>query len=636
MVKHLFRLKYFLILLYLVTLGATQFLFSQRIQRFDARAKIEGKGKLERVFDYRVRNGDTLVSGAYETTLFKFSQDGESNVSRFLLNFSELGVLDGDYYLETTDFSLDDGFPSYRDFKVLQPIEGQATFVNGKFKQGARNGNWYIFQVEIDDRAVDTVSSAYVGFDAKGEWHGEFRFASNTGSESLSGQFKRGMVDGTWVMRMKNETFQVSFEDGVMVNFKTNTFSQDVEYDKEGDFRSYDMTTVFKDYLKQQVMRNNHADSLASIFLDILCSSLDGFVPSPYLFPPKGSSFIFTMPSVKLPLYSVSEKDAKLIEVNAARTSERLLELDSLSKAPEIVLACHNNVDVAKSVAAFELIQKRLLILDDFIQSANSTIGKHFNWNEQAERVFTELANITLTTYTCEGTTYTYNLKETPYDSSITSLSNIYNHVKFLDSLFNQYAAIVNDQIVDYQFGERVKNKQRDFTISLQYLDSSLASTEVSNPSYLSGFNNFRGLVLDRFSSAIAEDDLDAAKDLISQLKRLSALLETTKDWQRMDAYIASKYRYMYLDPNTFVEREELLYDRIYKAYRDKLMPYVFSQLMFDFNTVTEFEKSFENISIVQQRVIAVLDEDPRKLNRKIKPRDNAEKVIEKMDLILN
>jgi hypothetical protein len=163
-----------------------------------------------------------------------------------------------------------------------------------------------------------------------------------------------------------------------------------------------------------------------------------------------------------------------------------------------------------------------------------------------------------------------------------------------------------------------------------------LISTEVSNDVYLLGFKNFRGLLLDRFYNAISDDDLGGAKDLISQLKRLSELLEATSDWQRLDTYIGSKYRYMYLDPNTFVEREEFLYDRIYKSYRDKLMPYVFSQLMFDFNTIDEFEKSFENISIVQQRVIGVLDEDPRTLNRKIKPRDNAEKVIEKMDLILN
>jgi hypothetical protein len=210
------------------------------------------------------------------------------------------------------------------------------------------------------------------------------------------------------------------------------------------------------------------------------------------------------------------------------------------------------------------------------------------------------------------------------------------DHISYLDSLFNENVAVIDEQLVDYQFGERVKNKQRDFTSLLKHLDSLLISTEVSNDVYLLGFKNFRGLLLDRFSNAISDDDLGGAKDLISQLKRLSELLEATSDWQRLDTYIGSKYRYMYLDPNTFVEREEFLYDRIYKSYRDKLMPYVFSQLMFDFNTIDEFEKSFENISIVQQRVIGVLDEDSRTLNRKIKPRDNAEKVIEKMDLILN
>jgi len=629
-------LKYVLVLLCFIAIGLPEFVFSQRIQRFDMRSKIDGKGKLERVFDYRVRNGDTLVSGAYESALFKFSQDGESNVSRFLLNFSELGVLEGDYYLETTDFSLDDGFPSYRDFKVLQPIEGKAIFANGKFKQGTRNGNWRIFQVEIDDRAIDTVSGAYVGFDANGEWNGAFKYTSKSRSESLNGQFKRGMVDGTWIMRMNNETFQVSFEDGVMVNFKTNTFSRDVEYDKEGEFQSYEMTTVFNDYLRQQVASDKHADSIASAFLDIFCNSLAGFIPTKLLLPPNGSTFLFTMPLVRLPLYAVLENDLKLVAAHNVKVTNRLRELDSLSKAPEIVLACHNNVDVAKSVAAFELINQRLLVMNEFLNAANSAIGQHFNWNKEVVHIYNELKAYRTATYSCDGTAYTYSLGDVTYDASKSSLMNMMDHISYLDSLFNENVAVIDEQLVDYQFGERVKNKQRDFTSLLKHLDSLLISTEVSNDVYLLGFKNFRGLLLDRFSNAISDDDLGGAKDLISQLKRLSELLEATSDWQRLDTYIGSKYRYMYLDPNTFVEREEFLYDRIYKSYRDKLMPYVFSQLMFDFNTIDEFEKSFENISIVQQRVIGVLDEDPRTLNRKIKPRDNAEKVIEKMDLILN
>jgi len=193
-------------------------------------------------------------------------------------------------------------------------------------------------------------------------------------------------------------------------------------------------------------------------------------------------------------------------------------------------------------------------------------------------------------------------------------------------------------ELTEMQFGEDLKELNQDFASSILKFNLNIAEIEETeyNQKYINGFQQFHNLLVTRFRTANTQASLQVLNDLLSQSNQLNELLTGTEAWEKVHQIIEKRYSYLYLDPNTFEERVEILYAQLFKTYERKLMPFAFDQLNFKFNNFNEFKASFDNIRIIQERMLTLLDENPRKLNRKLKNRDTMDKVTQKMGLILN
>lgn len=598
--------------------------------------KFDKNTHLERTFHFSNQTDSTLT-GLYNGLILTYNPDSVSLAKKLVFTCNKSGVPEGDFYLEKTLFKVSDSIPGYENFLVLHPINGNTVFSVGELNGGIPINKWYQYHANINAVKTDTTSKITVSFDNKGEWSGNYSYSSE--KLLINGHFDNNLFSNIWKARSENDSIQLRFANGFLEEIIFGN-RDSIKLDFADSIQMEETSLrVLISYLTRTLPKHPATNEVIRL-LDIISFSVEHFIPDErMLLPTMKKPFPFDIPQIKLPVYQYTEQEMTIMRANKIKANGLLKNLDSILTLPEVVLACHNNVDVANSVAALELAKRRLKVLECFLEAMISETGKFLNPDKQISLTIAELNENTSQSYECQGTSYTYTLERTSLHG-FSGQEFILNQIQELHTLFTEHNKIIHQQINHYHFNENVKQLRANFSNQIQLLDSLKDEIQIDNPNfkktYTTGFDHFKTLLANRFSLAIQNDDMEKAILHLEELNRLILLLGKTDSWNKTDLYITDVYHYMYLDPNTFVERKEPLYDRLFKAYQNKLMPFVLRQLSLDFNSVSEFEKSFDNIFSVQKKMIDILDENPKKLNSKIKSRDNADKITEKLDLILN
>ncbi len=625
---------FFVLILILFASGT---IIAQKEQSVYRRLQLNENAIKEISFDYALTKGDTVLTNKYETLIFEYSPDSISSVKKLVLNYVN-GKIDGDFYLESTRFKTKDDFPSYKDFRVLRSIEGRAIYSSGNFKQGLQQGVWNQYEVDINDRNQDTISSVSIRFDSRGRWHGLIKYSER--KFIFTGEFKDNYPNGVWEGQIDGTKFEYTFQDGVLKAIQIGKKKIDLMSESVTEFKEYPIDEVIVPYLSKNKLGNVKEDSISKLIAHHLFQIVTHFTPDNELISHNDKTEAFLKPIIRLPLFPFSSEDKSNLD-EVLRINRKLApRLDTLLIQPDLVLSCHDNNDIAESMAAFKLVQSRLQVLSPYLQVANSEMGKHLNWNSILKELIHKLNLIHQKNFECLNEKQVYNMSQINYDESKSSFENLFTQVSYLDSIFTTYSKQINTQLETVRLGEELDEIQQRFTRTSLEIDSLSEQTHIPNAEYktiyLNGFRNFHDLLIRRFRESIQENDPEKSSLLLNEIIKLKSLLEQTDVWVSTHQVIRDKYRYLYLDPNTFEERVEFLYEQIYKTYERKLMPFVMNQLSFNFNNIEEFTKAYENIGILQKRILTVLDENPRQLNRKMKSRDSVEKAMEKLQLILN
>jgi len=627
--------KHFLVFIVVVLFYNT--LFAQKEQNVFWRKPVGENAIKEVSYNYILVKGDTILNNKYEVLLLDYNPDSVSRVQKLILNYLN-GRIEGDFYLESTNFITKNDFPGYSDFKILQSIKGRAIYSSGNYKQGVRNGKWHQYEVDIDDRNQDTISAVSVRFDNRGRWNGTLLYSET--KFNFIGDFKENYPNGIWEGKANGIEFEYVFDDGVLHSIHVGNNKLDLIRDASiTEFIEYPIDDLFVSYISKNKLGNEKSDSVSKLVSQHIVQIVSHFTPSKELVSKFHDASGFDQPKIRLPLFPFTGEDSKILSQTLSLYEILAPKIDSILIQPDLVLSCHDDNEIAQSMAVFKLIQLRLAVMSNLLQASKTKIGKHLNWDLLSKEVVRRLNHIYEKKYECLNENYVYTSERIKYDENQSSFENLFSQINYLDSLYRVYSKTIDRQLETVRIGEELDGLQREFTkVSLE-IDSLIEEIYIPTEyraEYKVGFRNFQDLLITRFKESIVKDDIESTKLLIKEIIQLRFLLEQTSIWVKTHQVIGDKYRYLYLDPNTFEERVELLYEQIFRTYERKLMPFIINQLSFNFNNIDEFTKTFENIDKLQKRMLAVLDENPRKLNRKMKSRDSVEKALEKLELILN
>lgn len=591
-------------------------------------------------FNYTLSGNDTLFQDEYQSLIFSYYPDSISNIRKLRINYTN-GIPNGEFYLEKASFITNNNFPTYRSFRIQQAITGKSLFVTGRYVNGIRTGTWTQYDTNIDGKKMDTLATIHATFSKNGSWGGAFSIEDTI--FQLNGQMNEGFPDGIWNGRWNGKRTELHFQNGRLTRFLIDNQSLDLTVETDGIVETVSLHEIFPQYIALFPTKDIHFSSDAVQVAKKIASSIRGFIPNKNMTVSKNRRFNFDAVQLKLPVSYLSNEDLKILDEIKKTYLFLSTEIKSILNEPMLLLSCTENPTVAQTLAVFRLISERLQKMNLIFDVSDSPVAKYVNWKNIIEQSIDEINLIHTQAYSCLDETSIKTIPVVTYNSTSTPIKNLQIQLDELTSLYDTYQEAVNKEIIEVQHGHEMSAIRHDFINGQQLFETELEVWETPDftfpyqKEYLNGFKKFNELLVRRFKTASENSDKEKMENLNQQAqKHRQLLIEKTSDWIRLHNLITEKYTYMYLDPNTFEERKEILYVSLYKAYERKLMPYVISQLSYNFNHVEEFNASFENIEIVQQSMFNSLDKNPKKLNRKLKNRDTIEKVVEKMGLILN
>lgn len=609
--------------------------FAQHTQQYHNRNELDAHTIHDVTYHYILSKSDTLFTDEYQSLLFSYHPDSVSNVRKLRLNY-ENGLLNGEFYLEKAAFRSNNSFPSYRSFRVQQPIRGNSLFASGMYSNGLRTGTWTQYDVTIDGREMDTLNTITTSFSKNGNWHGPFSIHDTL--ITLQGSFEANFPSGTWSGNIGNKPFELSFKNGVLYSLKTDNYLIHLSDETKQEFKTYNLHEIFSDYIHVTVIGENAPSDVIYLLADEIAQSIRGFVPNKNLTESTNKQYVFDAVQLKLPVNRLSDIDAATLEHLKQKHQQLTQDVYTLINDPNLILSCTDDLQLGESMAALHIASDRLKEMDAVFLIAGSYLNHHINWKPIIQTSTNRINQIAEREYDCLNERRKITIAQQPYNENQSPINNLQLQLDVISNLFDQYNSSLSRQLLEVQFDEELKAIRQEFITAREIFDRELALLDVNyyKEEYVEGFTHFYTLLTQRFKAASDRSEKEQMEDVLNQLKKLTTLLSQTGEWNRIHDVITESYKYMYLDPNTFEERKEILYVQLYKTYERKLMPFVISQLRYNFNHVDEFAASFENIGIVQSKMINVLGNNPKKLNRKLKNRDQIDKVIEKMELKLN
>lgn len=589
--------------------------FGQKMQ-YHNRNDLGANSVQDITFNYTISNKDTLIQDEYQSLLFSYHPDSISNIRKLRLNYKN-GIPHGEFYLEKATFKSNHNFPSYRNFRVQHAIKGSSLFATGQYVNGIRTGTWTQYDVLIDDRRMDTLSSIYANFSKNGQWNGLFTIKDT--NLNLKGTIVEGSPNGNWEGTWNNQAVTLQFDKNNLTHFTVGNKTIEFVVPTDGRFVVENLHEILPQYVAIFPSIDDQLNEDAYLIASKIAASIRGFIPNKNLTEAKNKKFQFDAVKIVLPLNVLSNNDkSALVEVCE---KYRLLtnSVDNLLEEPSLLLSRDENIEIAKSMLVFQEIAKQLKTYAPAVEIASSNMSSYANW-ENLVRLITQKS-------------------EKNYDSSQSAIQNLNLQINDLIKAYEANNVLVEKYLVETQNSEELTRLRQEFVnLQLRTMEDEIELLNVPyyEKEYREGFNHFKNLIIDRFKVASENSNKEQMESLFNQGANLVTLLQQTSEWVRLHEVILERNKYMYLDANTFEERKEVLYVQLQKAYERKLMPFVIGQLKFNFNHFNEFKASFDNITLVQQKMLDLFDQDPKKMNRKLKNGDSVDKVIEKMGLILN
>lgn len=641
MIKRVNRLRIFFVVFFCLFYG--QSLYAQK-KYSDFLTSTHDGANLEIQRHYILNRKDTILVDQYDALLFGYKPDSISFVSRVTLNYVA-GKPDGDYFSEQTTFSNSDVHPSYRNFRVLQSIRGEAAYTYGKYRQGLPAGTWNQYKVFIDDRNLDTVEMASFRFDTRGNRTGQFEWRDLKNLSRLIGEFKDNLPVGTWEYNQRDaagkfQKIEFLFEEGRLVQISSGKLVKRVGQFKFDTQNRYLLHEVFETYLRKNRTNQGDVDSLIFTMGRITVGHVNQISPRTIPIHLSGFSHNALYPEIALPLFPIDAETRKFLTRIVSSVDSLKSQASKLMNNPDIVLSAYGNKELAVYLARVSLLHNRLMDVKGIWETMNSPLLQHLDWEELLRNGYLRMAQREKIRFDAVNQTFDLNEPLRVFNEQQSVRENWEELINLFQQTLTKATEEIERLVIAREKNEQLEELKAKMLLYSKQIDSVMLQTDFPDlkfvQDYKNGFTQFRNLLIERFNALPESEKLEKGSDLVVQYERLAALANQSSTWVRTHEFIDAKYHYLYLDPNTFVERIELLYERLFTAYIGKLMPFVMGELNFKFNHVDEFEKTFQNIQLLQQRMIDLLDENPRTINRRIKRGDSPSKVLEKINLILN
>ncbi len=603
----------------------------------------------EAVFQYRIVEDDTLRNGPFRIQ--------KSDLQSLLQNEDTSFLFSGDFKDNTPEGAWKLRFGSFTsgngsevvDYQYRVLVNGVQEEASGLVSEGRPNGTWNILVNQIENSEITGTSfKSKIDFQ-NGVPKGSFQIEDT--QSTLVGRFLRnGLAHDQWALYGGGDTEIEEdwyFKDGILERVETKNEGKITEwrlnYDEKADFKTVKLGEGYLQALRFQASSKDSLSFLKGSLPKLLVQNTSFYHKLDTIFTEIGTTAFYPEWKVKLPYYPLDSLEKAHLQNIRSQVSEAKSISDILLNSSQLNLLKLSDEEAAYGYAVVQTIS------EEWLQPLYTLLS----YEDLGVLDYIQRSKLMADIWPTGTPSTTIDLQASLEDGATDRTFSLPNAEQFTwqgndlqaSSQVAQYA-LQGLQVIERQLGVKLGKQQSQQELLI--LEERLIRLNDSLQSYIDSVGNKlpkSHLKALRSVSALAEKQLSAyasvpetsekptmARELVGCFKELNRLGRAVGTLPQQSDSIQKRYVDGVWNPFVAVVMEEQLKKRITSAYQKVLVPYFLNQ--------TQTSLSCETAADIQQRMeqtyrrmLALRDEDTKRLERKLRKEDDPETVLELFNL---
>jgi hypothetical protein len=616
--------------------------------------EIDSNSFIHEEYEYLLRKNDTIKNGNYFLEMFQFNgaEEHDKNVSLLNLVYKN-GLLDGAVSSKRMHFKLSDGNQTMNEYYLSNPIDGISYELSGSFKENKPIGEWTVVGKEIKNaKPTREFKVLSITFNNKGEYQKDFIYDSKKNRVKISGEFeKNNLLHGKWEYVYSDDVekkINFMFDEGLIttIQYKNETiFKQNISIET---FEEIDLDSTFYQFVKLNIKLSEKelTTKLEGVldYVMLLNRSLN-YLQFKNLeigeLIPKESEM--SNPRVRYPVHPFKTNEEESIDKTRLRAEEVYNKIDSVLLSSTFSIYMLTDSILTRKHAALMVLKNHTEIIRDFSITLDNPVAKYIDREEYATFVKNNLKKTPFERkYEFEGTTGKVVIDLEKHHQSNDYSEEMINYLNALESSYQRVLKVVSARLAEVKVtGEllEIESKMGKLAADLENkvkLRLMVTFDNELDQNFQDAFIAFKNKILSTYSSFDENKKKNFGEDMYKCLERMDELISKTGTIKQRRLIIHSSYNKKEMNPVTYTTMDVILYERLYNAYIQQLLPWAIQELgnnpAYDCD---RFVRKFNNILTIQQYMIDVLEGNPNNINRKLRSKDTVSDILRKLELQL-
>lgn len=559
------------------------------------------------------------------------------------------------------------GLPYLEGVQVVYNAEGEKHKVTGSYLKGVASQKWEVLTERIvPQKPVDTVFYSTVHF-ADRLPVGPFQ--SLCDSFSISGNLNdSGFMDGLWVFKQKTgaNSFieeQRYYEGGILTqhvfvadNKRFNVKHVGLDMNPDSGPESWTEIPVSETYFTLFYETNAGSESddgPNKVKTDSLIKNSNAFL--------KNSLFSFSQiydrniwditTQVQTPeLPKVKVKKTRQSEAYLSKISESLKKLTQNQKVlngfvtnPQVDISRYNNREIANYYYAFQVLLNQTEIIERVLLKLQQPVYAYLNSEELLQFLLKEgivYPNELVYEFEGEQIRETFEFPQ-PLESSKVTFQSFFDHIQDLAKVIQGNYKQIEPVLQRIIKRSSIAGKEDEL---LQKRDSIVKLFD--NAALRKNFNAYhQDLALDvqyfvneafkTYAQKDIEERLGTTGDMISCFDTVLLLYEHLAQLPNKIASVDDLFTREVWSPVTYTYMTEIMKERVYRAYKSYLLPFVIQEIRENLNCTNLYSKSM-NIVKLHNGMYELRDRDTGKEERELRRVTNPQRILEILNINLD
>ncbi|MFN3918499.1 MAG: hypothetical protein ACK4K0_12285 [Flavobacteriales bacterium] len=618
---------------------------------------IDSKSFVLEEFEYTLRKGDTIKNGKYYIELFQSLSEEEAhtfkkNASILNLNYKN-GELDGAVFSNRLHFNLSEGNQTVNNYFLSNPIDGISYELSGNFKANKPVGEWTVVGKNIKNaKVIGEFKVLAIMFNSKGEYQKDFIYDSNKNSVKINGKFgKNNLLHGKWEYVYSEDNrkkIHFNFDEGLITSILYNEESIFEQEDTVGDFEELDLDSTFYHYVTLR-LKKSEKDLSAKLegvldFVSTLKRSISYLVFQNLELGEFSPEILeVNLPKVRYPLHPFKTNEEARIDGLRLKAETMCRQMDSLLQSPVFTIYVLTDSVLTRKSIALGLLKSHTEVVRDFAVMLDIPVSKYIDREKYANFIRNRLRNVPVEkNYIFGGVASSIKVDIDAVSSGADYTKDMTEYLNSIDFTYNRLLQVINARLSEVKVtSELVEQERRMIKLADEveekvYLRfTALFDSDLDKP-FQDAFIGFKNKILHTYSSYDEAKKNNRGEEMLKCLERMNELIEKTAIIKQRRLIIHGAYNKEEMNHVTYTKMDIILHERLYNAYTQKLLPWAVQELN---NNATydceRFIRKFNNILAIQQYMIDVLENNPSKVNRKLRSKDSVSDILRKLELQL-